>query len=159
MWKHVFKNGDTARRGTMDSQEGTELLATHERSKDPEGGTQHVLCYVASLPHCKSKGLEDQSLFFSWNVSHWGPDIIESLVILYKISITNTAHLFYFYNCTSLFQLFHLCSFAKMQWFISLVVCFALFQNISMRYGTDFSSEKNWLPRSLPIQTLLTDLQ
>ena len=54
----------------MESQEGTEPLATHGRSEDPEGGTQHVLRYVLSLPHRKSKGLEDRSLFFSWYVSH-----------------------------------------------------------------------------------------
>lgn len=87
------------------ARRGTELQATHERSEDPASGTQHVLRYVSSLPHCKSKGLEEQSLFFSWNVSHWGPDIIEGLVILYKINITNTAHLCYFYSHTPQFQL------------------------------------------------------
>lgn len=85
----------------MESREGTEVRAAHESPGEPEGGRQHVLRYVSSLTHCKSKGPEDRSLFFSWNVSRRSPDIIEGLVILYKISITNTAHLFYFLNGTS----------------------------------------------------------
>lgn len=111
MWKHGSENSDAARRGVTESQEGTELLAAHESSEDPEGGTQHVLRYVLSLTHWKSKGPEDRRLFFSWNVSHWGPDIIEGLVILYKINITNTAHLFYFFSCTSAGTSVHLLCF------------------------------------------------
>lgn len=49
---------------------GAEPRAARERSGDPGGGTRCVLGYGASLPRCESKGLEDGSLFFSWNVSH-----------------------------------------------------------------------------------------
>lgn len=49
---------------------GAEPRAARERSGDPAGGTRRVLGYGASLPRCESKGLEDGSLFCSWNVLH-----------------------------------------------------------------------------------------
>lgn len=117
----------------------------------PEGDTHHVLWCMSLLTHCKSKGLQDWSLFFSLNVSYRGPDLIEGWHYQ-RCNYFTSINAFYSFR-------WYLCPFAKVQRFILFVVCFVLFQNILMRHKTEFSSDKNWLQcGSLPIQKLLNDL-
>lgn len=140
--KMLFLGMSTQRCKSMSSKMGTEqgeagwgpggdwCVGNSPKLWGPGGDTHHMLWCMSLLTHCKPKGLQDWSLFFSLNVSHRGPDLIEGWHY-------QRCNYFTSINAFCSFR-WYLCPFAKVQRFILFVVCFVLFRNILMRHKTDF---------------------